>query len=93
MFSENFNDLNFKEISGTSATKSKPMPRLNIVRNQGFRRESFMKLLLFSSMNGKDAINMAFAGVGKPIKFSDCRVSILNLASLNAEKTAIRNAE
>ena len=31
----------------------------------------------------------AFAGVGKPIKFSLCLISTLNLASLNPENTAI----
>jgi hypothetical protein len=37
-------------------------------------------------------MKMAFAGVGNPIKEDVCRVSILNLANLNAEKTGIRKA-
>jgi hypothetical protein len=53
-----------------------------------------MKKLLFSCIIiGKEAINKEFAGVGRPIKFSDCLVSILNFASLNPENTAIRKAE
>jgi len=32
---------------------------------------------------------MAFAGVGKPKKSFVCLVSVLNIASLNAEKTTI----
>jgi hypothetical protein len=37
-------------------------------------------------------MSIAFAGVGRPIKLSDCRVSVLNFASLNAEKTGIKKA-
>jgi len=42
---------------------------------------------------GSEAISIALAGVGKPIKFSDCRESILKFANLNAEAIAIRKAE
>ncbi len=34
-------------------------------------------------------INSALAGVGIPMKFSDCLVSMLNLASLSAEAMTI----
>ena len=40
----------------------------------------------------KEAHNKAFAGVGKPMKFFDCRVSILNLARRNAENAGIITA-
>src|SRR5579862_4193882 len=43
-------------------------------------------------MSGKEAMNIALAGVGNPIKFSAWRVSLLNFASLSAEKTDIRKA-
>ena len=36
---------------------------------------------------------MAFAGLGNPLKSSDCFLSILNLASLKAENITIRNAD
>lgn len=39
-----------------------------------------------------DAQNSVLAGVGTPIKDEVCLVSKLNLASLSAEKAAIRNA-
>jgi hypothetical protein len=53
-----------------------------------------MKKRLFCSIIiGKEAINKEFAGVGRPIKFSVCLVSILNFANLRAENTAIRKAE
>ena len=39
-----------------------------------------------------EAQKIAFAGVGNPIKFTDCLVSTLNLASLNPEKTGISMA-
>ena len=42
-------------------------------------------------MNGIELIKKAFAGVGSPIKFSDCLSSILNFASRRAEKAAIMN--
>ena len=40
-----------------------------------------------SRINGMEAIRIAFAGVGRPIKFSVWRVSTLNLASLSIENT------
>src|ERR1700712_3167209 len=45
-----------------------------------------------SKKNGKKASRIAWGGVGKPIKLSAWRVSLLNLASLSMENTAIRNA-
>ena len=42
-------------------------------------------------IGGKEAINIAFAGVGTPKNDSDCRVSRLNFASLRAENTEIIN--
>ena len=43
------------------------------------------------SITGMEAIKMAFAGVGKPIKLVVCRVSMLNFASRKAEKTVTKN--
>ena len=42
-------------------------------------------------MIGKEAINIAAAGVGNPIKEDVCLVSILNLANRIAEKRVIIN--
>lgn len=44
------------------------------------------------AIRGKELINKALAGVGKPIKLWVCRVSVLNLASLKAENMAIKKA-
>jgi hypothetical protein len=63
--------LNLREISGTSATKSILMIRQNISRNHGFRIKSAKYVLLSAIINGKEAINSALAGVGRPMKFSD----------------------
>lgn len=48
--------------------------------------------LIDSGKKTSDVKNNAFAGVGTPIKESVCRVSMLNLANLSAEKTAIISA-
>lgn len=51
---------------------------------------------MFSELNlkikGKEQIKIATAGVGTPINESVWRVSLLNLASLIAEKMVIINA-
>ena len=39
-----------------------------------------------------EPINIAFAGVGKPIKLVVCLSSILNFAKRNAENKGIKNA-
>ena len=44
-------------------------------------------------INGNEAIKIAQAGVGKPIKLSVCLSSILNLAKRMAEKTGIMKAK
>ena len=46
----------------------------------------------FASIIGKDAIKIAAAGVGNPIKEMVCLVSILNFANLIAEKMGIKKA-
>jgi hypothetical protein len=42
--------------------------------------------IICSDINGKEQKKMAFAGVGKPIKESDCLGSLLNFANLIADK-------
>ena len=42
---------------------------------------------------GKTAKNKVIAGVGRPIKESDCLVSKLNLANLNKANTGISKAK
>ena len=43
-------------------------------------------------INGSETNTKQLAGVGKPIKFSFCRSSILNLASLKAENIGMARA-
>lgn len=46
-----------------------------------------------SEIKGSEQIIMALAGVGKPIKESNCRESLLNFAKRIAEKIVIINAK
>ena len=43
-------------------------------------------------INGSETNTKQLAGVGKPIKFSFCRTSTLNLASLKAEHIGMARA-
>ena len=53
-----------------------------------------MSFTLFkSAIKGMEHIKIAFAGVGKPIKDSDWRISLLNFANRIAEKTTIEKAK
>ncbi|CAN5292852.1 hypothetical protein BH23BAC1_BH23BAC1_29190 [soil metagenome] len=42
-------------------------------------------------ITGRELINKALAGVGKPINVLACRVSTLKFANLKAENTASKN--
>ena len=85
--------MNFKDISGISDINKIPIPTLNKSRKTGFKIYKSTKVIPCSIINGRDEINNAFAGVGSPIKFSDCLTSMLNLASLRAENIAMIKAE
>lgn len=77
-----FKFLNFKENIGISDISNHE----NIIINT--------KIIYgFMSLNpiAVEAQNKAFAGVGKPMNDILCLSSKLNLANLNAEKTAIEN--
>ena len=92
-FSEILYDLNFSDINGISATSNALIPKVNRNRKKGFKIYELMKTLSPARIIGREAIKSPFAGVGNPIKFSDCRVSILNLARRKAENTAIKKAD
>ena len=47
---------------------------------------------IFRLSGMREAINIAFAGVGRPMKDDICRVSTLNFANRKAEKIGMRNA-
>ena len=83
--------LNFNANSLNSATNSSE--KITVIANSTYPFEIiFATRLSCAITKGKALINNAFAGVGRPIKESDCRVSILNFASLNAEHAAMVKA-
>ena len=83
--------LNFNEIIGISE-----ISRIERIKISGINtyvcKKSPCRNELSWKINGSEAIKKALAGVGKPINELDCRSSIVNLASLNAENMAIRKA-
>lgn len=83
--------LNFKDSIGISATSRAHITATNTANIQVFNMYG-EKLLCSLMMIGKEAMRIAFAGVGRPIKLSACRVSTLNFASRNAENTGIAKA-
>ena len=83
--------LNLSDISGISATNKAHITSTKTLSTYSFKIY-FENKGWCSSINGNDAMRIAFAGVGKPIKLSAWRVSVLNLASLSAEKTDIKKA-
>src|SRR5690606_9997375 len=83
--------LNFSAIKGNSAVNNKAKSRLKPIRKGPlYTKDSAQPN--FSAIKGKVDISKPFAGVGTPIKRSDCRVSILNFASLMADWVAIKKA-
>ena len=80
--------LNFNAKSSKGATSSKENT-IVIPVSTGVVK---MIVLTDSGKKTNEVRNNAFAGVGTPINESVCRVSILNLASRKAEKTAIISA-
>jgi len=93
--------LNFKAIKGISATNKRLVTNARVHKTYGFNIKSLKpdiyswdkKVLSIVKINGIEQINMALAGVGKPMKESDWRVSLLNLAKRIAEKIGIINAK
>jgi hypothetical protein len=79
--------LNLRANIGISDTKSQQLKHIISKMMKSIQLED-------STNDGEPAIRAAqkraFAGVGRPMKPIDCRVSRLNLANLRAEKAAIR---
>ena len=76
----------FKENKGSFATKSKDKITVVPINN------SVLNHIPYSSpIIGKDAMKIAAAGVGSPIKEALCLSLILNLAKRIAEKIGIKN--
>ena len=90
-FSSHLKDLVFKENMGISATRSPE--KIMAITEYIHGCTPVITLVPGSAQKINEIIKKAFAGVGKPINDVDWRVSILNLASLNAENKAIRNDE
>lgn len=77
------NFLIFKANKGISAFRIKALKIEIKINTQGFiNNSSTNNESVFFKIRGKLIINIAFAGVGKPMKDSVCRVSILKLANL-----------
>ena len=81
--------LNLSENIGISDTRKYEKRPIRTISNS----QPMFKLLSQSPPPAiSDDQKRALAGVGKPMNVDVWRVSILNFASLYAEKTAIRNA-
>lgn len=88
-FHERF--LNFKENIGNSETRSND---IIITNNNRYNALNSSSKIEFSFMHiANELQKRALAGVGIPMNELVCRSSKLNLASLSAEKTDIRNAQ
>ncbi len=83
--------LNFRLKRGNSATRRKDNKR-EMVTNDPAITELLRLIKYLSRTKGMALTKKAHAGVGKPINCSDCRSSVLNLASRSAENKAILNA-
>lgn len=81
--------LNFSAINGSSATSKNENNNVKPINILGLEIIEFAKLLFSPNVqiSGIEIKNKVLAGVGSPIKVSDCRVSILNLANRIPEKT------
>ena len=93
--------LNLRANKGSSTTIKTDRKTEDPIRKNGFRSTSepnsnFQKAVFSKAsdiINGSDAMKMVIAGVGKPINWSVCLVSMLNLASLNRANTGIIKAK
>jgi len=80
--------LNFKANSSNGATSSNENTTVIPVNTGAVK----IIALIDSGKKTNEVRNRALAGVGTPIKVSACRVSTLNFARRNDEKTAIIKA-
>src|SRR5699024_1365281 len=85
LFSAHSKLLIFIENSFISEIRSKEETTVKAIRSQS--QDQCGKT---SIANGSDKTTKVFIGVFKPIKFSLCRSSKLNLASLSAENMVIK---
>ena len=75
--------LNFKANKGISAFNKKELMMVTPIKNHWLKMILSINGVYWNwNIKGKLIINNVFAGVGKPIKLSVCRLSILNFASL-----------
>src|ERR1035437_3494902 len=82
--------LNFNANIGSSETKRSDIITVIRTKTTGCKiNVSRISYLPCSVISARAAIKSAFAGVGKPIKDSACRESMLNFANRRAEKTGI----
>ena len=80
--------LNFSAKSSIRDTNNSEDKIVIIIRDTGVKRNEAAE----KDMKGSPVINNALAGVGRPLNECVCVSSMLNLASLSAENTAISNA-
>ncbi|HNQ00575.1 MAG TPA: hypothetical protein PKK99_16045, partial [Bacteroidia bacterium] len=85
--------MNFRENSGNSETSRKEQITEKTIRKYGFRIMGPKAFRSCFNINGNDTTKSVFAGVGSPINEVLCLVSMLNFASLRAEKTVITNGK
>ena len=86
------NDLNLSEKRGNSATNRYENTAVTANRKKRLSVSIANEWEVSDEMKASEQINSALAGVGSPINESLCRVSMLNFANRNAEKTAMINA-
>ena len=86
-FHEKF--LNLSENMGTSEISSHEERHTNIKRYSGWKDSPVTKECIPEPIAPQ---NKALAGTGRPMNDEVCRVSLLNLASLKPENTAMRKA-
>ena len=87
------NDLNLRAIIGRSEFKSQATIRLVPHTKKGFSIVGVKLRWSCSTTKASPIIKMVMAGVGTPMKESDCLVSRLNLANRTAEATVIINGK
>ena len=88
----NANDLNLRENMGISEMRRKQNVKIRGSKKSG----CVIKRLtwgIWRGTNTREVKKMALAGVGRPMKDSLWRTSMLNLAKRKAEKMAIRNGQ
>ena len=87
LFSFHLKFLNFRANISIGDTSNSEKTRVIVTNSQSWYNQEPM----VAGSNGNEVMKMVFAGVFRPINDSVCLVSILKMASLRAEKTAMLN--